>query len=554
MRSTRLTIVLAPTRLTVEVASRSGAPAVAHADLSPDAWQATWDEGLRALDEPLAKALRTLGVQPGARAVVLHDGPDAQVEAQAFPTAPASALRAAALAGHESQGDATERLHSIALLAQAPKGAPPLTHVLVASDDPSRADAMRDWLARAGVTLVRAAPLEAAMLAAAVRAAPPHTGPRAGATIYVGEHASALAGFEAGSLRFVRRVSFSTEQLAEALQRPLDARLERQGRGPDDPTATRDAARALLARAGAPSRDAIVDAELNLTGADILPALQPALQRCAIETKQSVRFGLTDGPKGDVELTLLGPGAALPGLARALADLTQLPLAPPPPGAALPPLTASQLAAALPPELSTIGPRTEQDGRLRVARRALHLGAAAACLIITGDAGASWLRLRETRAALAVFEASGSAVADEASLAKSDALQRDLAIAEAEIASAHAWTTNVPAWLAEVSRRTPAAVRITTLATRYEAGRAIAEVEGVATEAPGAPANSGPLKSYLDSLAACPLVEGVHLAAAQRAESEGVNAQRFALRVSLRAAPPPFVRGAPGEGRTGDTP
>ena len=48
--------------------------------------------------------------------------------------------------------------------------------------------------------------------------------------------------------------------------------------------------------------------------------LQPIdLQRYIIELRQSLRFGLSDEERADINLTITGPGASLPGLAELLA-------------------------------------------------------------------------------------------------------------------------------------------------------------------------------------------------------------------------------------------
>lgn len=545
MGARHVLILLSPTRITAAPLLRGTVGAPAHADLDPNEWQGAWEAGLRPLDERLRDLLARVGSPPGASATLLHLGPDAAAEASVYPTPPGAALRAAALTSADSDEAGARRVTCAVALRRETGGATARTHVLVATDSAEKADIAAGWLTRAGLLVSRIAPMEAPLIAAALRAAdePGRTGSHA--TLYVGDDGAALVGCEGGSVRFVRRVGFSTETLAEALTRPIRARGSEEARA----IIGHAEARAMLGRVGVPDRETPVDEARGLTGADLLPALQPALQRCAIETKQSIRFGLSEAAKGAVTLHLRGPGAAIPRLGGVLADQVQAALgeeeAPP----ASPTAGMQDLVDALPAGVNLLGPGASARARLGVARRAVRVGAAAALLVACADAGVSLFGLRAARAELAAFEASSGGGAAAAESDRLGSLERGVRETERDIAEAHEWVSSFPAWLAEVARRTPEAIRVTSLSARYETGKGVADIEGLATTPPAHGAGAGgPLKQYIDELSACPLVSGVQLAAAQRVDTDGVDAQRFTLRVSLRPAPPAFVRGAsPGE-------
>lgn len=541
MGARHVLILLSPTRLSAAPMLRGVVGAPAHTDLDANEWSGAWDAGLRPLDDRLREAMSRAGVAPGAGATLLHLGPDAAAEAGVYPTAPGAALRAAALTSAESDEAGRERVSCAVALRRETGGGAARTHVLVATDSADKADIAAGWLVRAGLRVCRVAPLEASLIGAALRAAeaPGRTG--AHATLYVGDDGAALVGCEGGCVRFVRRVGFSTETLAEALTRPIRARGSDEAR----PLLGLAEARALIARVGVPERETVVDEAKGLSGADLLPVLQPALQRCAIETKQSIRFGLSEAAKGAVTLHLRGPGAAIRRLAPVLAEQAQAALGDDAPAPASPTAGMQELLDALPAGVNLLGPGASARARLGVARRALRVGAAAALLAACADAGVSLIGLRATRAELAAIEASSGGGAAAAEWDRVGSVERGVREAERDIAEAHEWVSSFPAWLAEVSRRTPDAIRVTCLTGRYESGKGVAEIEGLATTPPAHAAGAGgPLKQYIDALGACPLVGAVQLAAAQRVDADGVDAQRFTLRVTLRPAPPAFVRGA----------
>lgn len=78
-------------------------------------------------------------------------------------------------------------------------------------------------------------------------------------------------------------------------------------------------ARELVFRRGVPARDLTLDSTLGLTGRDVLPMLQPVIQRMAVEIKNTLRFGLSSRETEGRRVELTGLGSRIPGLASAIA-------------------------------------------------------------------------------------------------------------------------------------------------------------------------------------------------------------------------------------------
>ena len=52
----------------------------------------------------------------------------------------------------------------------------------------------------------------------------------------------------------------------------------------------------------------------GLAGTQVVPLLQPVLQRFIVELRQSLRFGLNDNDRANLSLFITGPGSAVKGL------------------------------------------------------------------------------------------------------------------------------------------------------------------------------------------------------------------------------------------------
>src|SRR5690606_4609621 len=92
------------------------------------------------------------------------------------------------------------------------------------------------------------------------------------------------------------------------------------------------------------------------------------------------------------------------------------------------------------------------------------------------------------------------------------------------------------ALLAMLAHRTPSAVRLAEIELAYEGGRPVCRLRGRA-QMEGGEDPSRTVKSYLDTLAAVPIVSACRLGATQRAEMNGTIVQSFDMTLSLVGMP-----------------
>lgn len=515
---------------------------------------ADWAGGWPGCLEPLGERLRSWVAElelGGLPASVLYSGPETVVAVFTCPaTAGAEAgQRAAALALADAARfglDANPSQFST-LTTDAPGGAggdeaaqPAQMHTLAVADTEATTRAMTEWLREAGLSPERIIPAMAPAVRAAVEAALERSSAaRPIVALYSGEHGSVLAAAGGGRLRFVRVIGLGVELLAAALSREI---LPREAGG--FPTVLdRASARALLYRAGVPRRGQVADAVTGLHADAILPLLQPVLQRCVVEIKQSLRFGLSEGERGSAELVTLGPGAVVPRLTELIGELCGLKVA------------ASERATPEGDVLSSrsgliaeaVAGRAEGVGLLPVAvqkeraanrlRTALWIGTAAAATLVGLDATLVRLELGQEREVLAQLEervaAAGPAAEASAQLA---AARVGLVGAERRIEERLAQSVEWDALLAVLAERTPPAVRLAEVELAYESGRPVCRLRGRAQMTNGEDPSRA-VKSYLDALAAARIVSACRLGATQRAEMDGSIVQSFDMTLSLVGLP-----------------
>lgn len=509
-------ISLSPGRLTVALGDRC-----ARIDLDEQSWEAVWAEGLRPLDRPLTEALRELGVAR-ADGLLIYRSPTAIAEVFSYPVKAGAAEEAATLALADALGRPLEQCTwSLRTLSTTTRPAVQ-TVILAAGDSAATAEVIEQWARRAGVRLVHAEPADAralALVAGAVRSGP------AGVCRAVLRIDDAGAVFAAGSgerLAFVRCVGIGLDHFVESLTRPIQQKGGLAGPAP----LSRARAREILMRVGVPEPSQIVDDASGLRGADLLPLMQPALQRLLIEIKQSLRFGLDDAERAALTIGLDGPGAEVPGLATTIASAVDRPvmMCPPP------------TRPAKPRRMSTLAPSAREAIIVRRASLALRAGAVAAAALIAFETYGSMQREKaiglEIGEIAAEAERAGEAIAAaEAQRSIGAALAEAQSRLDASFGRRADWT----AFLRELSLLTPESVRFTEIAGLYESGLPVASLHGVAWfEASDIDAaGEGPIMEYLDALRASPLVERVELGETQRSDFEGRPARRFSLRVSL---------------------
>lgn len=128
----------------------------------------------------------------------------------------------------------------------------------------------------------------------------------------VGEHDSIIAVGGEKSVPLFRPFGVGVAAFIDVYRRLLEPHDK-------DAAAVLQRARASVFRHGVPARDSILDPAQGITGRDVLPMLQPVIQRMAVEIKNTLRFGLTSRETDGRRVELSGMASRIPGLAPAIA-------------------------------------------------------------------------------------------------------------------------------------------------------------------------------------------------------------------------------------------
>lgn len=331
MPKRRVVIELSATRLELSVLLGDQVVSTKGIRLDVPEFNETWPRGLESV-APQLKQLVTASACAKLPATLIYHAPTSAVIVSAVPAAAPrkESMQAAGLAladaanrplaGHPHE---LERIwvdaNADAAVIEAPAKH---AHILGMADSEEATSALARLLKAADLRPDGLVPAETLAFISAVDAVLDRSSANAGTAvaIYFGEHTSVLAAATSGRLRFVRRLGTGSEQLIDALARDIRT-------GPDSPpiTLTRPQAAALLFRSGVPVRGQPFDAETNLAGDAVLPLVQPVLQRCIVEIRQSIRFGLDEKERGTAKLIGLGIGARIGRLMKLISDQSAMP-------------------------------------------------------------------------------------------------------------------------------------------------------------------------------------------------------------------------------------
>lgn len=513
-----------------------------------ETWDEAWSHGLRPLDGALATALGAIGAKK-ALVTVLYQSPDTAVEIYSYPTDARSAVGAAALALADAVSfPLAENPSALCLLGRDGPCEKRQSHVLGAADHAKSSESIVSWLERAGCRPLRIIPSDAVMLASLYKRVMEHPEPGLTFVLHLGEHSSAFAAGDGEALQFVRRVDLGLEMLVEAMMRPIAARGARDA----EVTLDRGEARELLFRMGVPKPEDVYDESRALTGADLLPAMQPVLQRYIVEAKQSMRFGLSDANRSRASLLITGPGAAVPGLDRVFTSELERPtivcaqgegFIPGMPGAPGTVLRAALDGGA--PAIDLLPSRVVERIAFSRIQSGLLVGSAAAAAILAMDAGLAISTLNRVDTEMAAIEpAARQARLIAASRAEAEAVALSVERTLAQIAEEMGARPHWRAFLLELSRSTPESVRLTEISADASQATAVCRLRGHALN-PGGVETRDLITGYIESLTALPLVAGVEIGATQRIIMEGRDAQQFELAVSLVGSP--YAAAGPGD-------
>ena len=539
MAKQRVVIELSPTRL--EVALMRGSVIVDSRiqRLELPQYIEKWPGILGSIQPQLTTMVNELKAA-GAQATVLYAGPSAAtgVFSCAESAGAAGAANAARLALAETAGFALESnphdLERLTTDMPASGETPAQVHTLGIADTEPTAQALAEWLTHAGLVPFALVPIDVPGTVAAVDAALRLSKTDSVALVlFAGEHGSSLAAASAGRLRFIRQIAIGTESLVSVL-----AREHRTGT--DGGTATLDAKTAaeLVFTTGIPDRAQIFDAARGIKGDAILPIVQPILQRCVVDIKQSMRFGLEEKEREGATLHGIGPGARVPRLMALIAEQTGLTVGTPDQAAQT--ATNGNISSWLSGRTVLVnllprGLRSQMTGRRM--RRAMWVGVAAALALIGADAAMTRIDLAEANQSVAQLT-------QRLDAAKPATIVQDkLAGTQAGVATARQRTDAklgaVGDWdaaMAMIAAQTPPAIRLTQMGFSYEGAKPVCHLIGHAPLTGSADSNAA-LRSYLDVLTASPIVRDCRLGATQRGESDHGPVQNFEMSLVLVELP-----------------
>ncbi len=562
-------IDISPSRLIVALVARHQVLGFRTIALDGRDWAERWSAWLARAEGPARAMLNDVGAR-GLEATVIYASPTAAAGVFACPTGagPTAAQHAARLALAEQAtfplsdhpGDeqvlgtdraGAESTNSRALTSSSAGPTAPQRHTLAVADVHTSAEVIASWARGVGVEPTALVPDDVPALVATFDAAldaDPATGPRA--ILWFGERNSVLAAGSGGTLRFIRVLRLGTETLLDALQRPLRRPLSSatQPDGGEPITLDRAKARELLARTGVPEATTPI-ADLGLTGAAILPIVQPVLQRFGVELKQSLRFGLAEDERAAATLILHGPGSLVPRLGEVLASQCGIPCA-----AANGTMSAELLGepgkahavawrALERLQINLLPERMQTTQAFSRMRKAVWAGGAAALALLGSQAflaqrelGA--IRVESAGVAAQLDAKSGAAATADAALKAVEARQT----LDARIHSIMGATVDWSSLLALLAEATPDAISLTSVQGTGPSGALpTLIVSGHIHSTPGVSAAerdaAAVLRQFADRLAAAPIVTQAKLGATQRTRVRNVDVQRFDMTITLVPVP-----------------
>jgi Tfp pilus assembly protein PilN len=392
----------------------------------------------------------------------------------------------------------------------------------------------------AGLKFVSATPVDAAVMARLAVGAMKRRGQHSG-LLYIGERRSFFLIVNDGSLVFARPIGLGIEALVTSLTRPL--------RAIDGKPAIElniESARAILHKFGFPRREEIVHAELGVTGGQLIPLLQPVLQRYIVELRQSLRFGLPEEERQSVIVQFTGPGSSIPGFAELVSKELGLKIDIDPKYAEFDGVQVGAVGSELVDAVADVSLLSRMNLQPRaMARRAeskrfrrwLWTGAAAALAWVATDAIQMSARVsdlrRETESITSrADELQSLQVAGKKLMESIDAMKE----LETIIASQMGSSVNFRAALFEIANLSPASVRLTDIKFNTTDGRTAGSIAGYAYP-DDASGRRTELETFISHLRGSPLFDDVSLHNVQMGDTKAAGSQSFEVSLVCVAGP-----------------
>jgi Tfp pilus assembly PilM family ATPase len=531
VKNKMIAIGVAANRIDILSCQGDGVVASRRIVLSLDADGEQWRERLTEAVKPVQNALKDMRAE-GAAAMVFYRSPTELADYATLQFKSASEAKQAAILGcADSLSCPLDQAVSEAyVLSRDVTAGRAQTHLVVAADRDENIHALTNFVEECGLKFAGATPIDAVIMVKVARQALREAKEPTG-YLYIGERRSFFVIASHGTLMFARPISLGLDALTQALTRPI-----RSAAGGDPIELTIDIARDILHQHGFAKRSQVVYEPLGLIAGQILPSLQPVVQRFIVELRQSLRFGLPESKRQSVNLRLMGPGSTIPGFGAIIAEEIQAVVTPDDSYSKFDPAKPDSLGSELrdaarsrrifpylllQPQMIA---RALQNTRIR---RWLWVGAAAALGLVALDAFRFHEKVQFARAEADRIEASA---AESKSLQEAAAklVERFDAIEGLEntIAAETAAQIDLQACLQEIGLLTPPSVRLTSVSFSQVEEKVVGAITGYAFD-DRTPSARPPLESYINELRRSPLFQDVLLANVQMSTLEDQPGKRF---------------------------
>jgi len=370
----------------------------------------------------------------------------------------------------------------------------------------------------------------------------------------IGGNRTVVAAAIGGDLRIVRHFDLGVDVLADAYLRAA------QGTQVGPARMSHQQACELLSKYGVPrGRDQVIDEQLGLTPANVLPFMQPAIQRLMVEIKQTLRYAIGDQELLRANIVLAGSGATTPNLAQSLSFLLDLPIGvatePPASGFGAPPDSDADLFWRCRTSGISILPMAERQViNVRSGGRVVLAGAAAVAAVIAADAVVTLGQIRAVNQELATIQPDLSRVRQDLEQRRmatelADAVNTQAAAVARAVGERVEWRTLI----SELARATTPEIRLTEIAAEQSDSGAMLSLRGIVTASGQAPAtaagepgageperealSNSALTDFVKRLAASPAFEGVDIAGVRKGELAHSQVEIFSVNARLRTLP-----------------
>lgn len=508
-----------------------------------------WMRELERSGDQLKKVVAELEAG-SAKTIVLYAGPSLAVDTLSVPVrSRGDAERAAELACLDTVSYAEEATVTAATVVACDHKSPQhRSHVVAAVERDRVAAAIADLIRYAGLRLDAIVPIDAPIIAHVLQTLEKSRGSRG--ALYFGEYTSFFAVVTDGVLQFARRMNLGLDTMLRGLMHEVQTTP-----GGEPISIDRARAATLLREHGIPQSGDLIDEDSGLTGGQMLPLLQPVLQRLAVEIRQSLRFGLEAKHLESLSIELLGPGGQVARLDELFREELQIDVhadaGDPRFDWAKPASPGSDHACAMRQlrrgVVINLLPRAEASRRFVSAMRRLSwAGAAAAVALLVLNAVRLEGKIMEARrSAEGLTMRAESLKILEATRTRLVELSRSMTQTEALIARELKGADSFEPLLQEMSLLTPEHIRLTSLSL----GRTAKFVQngsigGYAFEGVGLDADTA-LSRYLVGLGESPLIDSVTLRTVHDAMIQEEPAKRFEIDFSIIGWPSPDGAGEP---------